>query len=200
MDLLPADVLEDPRYRVPAAPSADVGTAWLRSHVARFVDGPEHARRRALVDRLLEELVLDPRPGAAPTEALAAALGLPGTTADVALVAAAYQPHAPQSAEADDAVERLVAACGGHHDAATAARIGVLVQAHAATEALLAMRRAGREGPPVPTTRRVGPDGVEVAVDLTDAPFGRGPHACPGRDLAIALAEGDRADRPSSTA
>ena len=35
----------------------------------------------------------------------------------------------------------------------------------------------------------VGPDGAVVEVDLTDAPFGRGPHACPGRALAETLAE-----------
>ena len=64
----------------------------------------------------------------------------------------------------------------------------MLVQAHAATAALVDLLRAGSDDAPVPETRRVGPDGVEVAVDLADAHFGRGSHRCPGETLALRLA------------
>jgi hypothetical protein len=189
MRRLPSSVLLDPAFTVPQAPPADRGVAWLRGAVARFGEGEAHARRRALVEEVLRDLVVDPAPGEDPTVALLRALGLgPGRAADVDTVARSYQPHAEQTAEADDAVERLVATLGGTHDEAAAARIVVLVQAHAATAALVDQLRSGAAGPPVPTTRRIGPDGVEVEVDLTDAPFGAGPHACPGRELAHRLA------------
>ncbi|MGY1717266.1 hypothetical protein ACI78R_22610 [Geodermatophilus sp. SYSU D01106] len=191
-------VLEDPRYRVPAAPPAASGLAWLRSRVPRFCDGPEHARRRAVLDDLLTATTVIPNSAADPAVVLIGGLGLPAERAgDVARVAAAYQPHAPQSAGADAALERLVAACGGRSDA-TAARLCLLVQAYAGLSALARQRREGRAGPPVPTTRRVAPDGTEVEVDLTDAPFGRGPHACPGRALAEAWSAAWREGSPEA--
>ena len=190
MELLGSDVLADERYRVPPPLPGAAGLAWLRAHVPRFCDGPTHARRRALVDALLTGLTIRPGPSHDPTAALLCALGLPEEcAADVALVAGAYQPHAHQSAEADAAVERLVAACGPR-DETTAARICVLVQAHGAIRALLANRRNGLSGPPVPTTRRIAPDGRTVEVDLTDAPFGRGRHTCPGRSMTEQLVGG----------
>ncbi len=188
MDLLGSDVLEDERYLVPAVPHGAGGLAWLRASVPRFCDGPPHARRRALVDALLAGLEVGPATGGEPTAVLLRALGLPARCApDVALVAAAYQPHAPQSADADAAADRLVARCG-RRDEETAARICVLVQAHGALGALATARRDGATGPPVPTTRRVAPSGRTVEVDLTGAPFGRGRHACPGRALTEVLA------------
>jgi len=181
------DVLLDPAYSVVPVPVADRGVAWLRSHVARFSEGAEHARRRQLAVRLLAGIPPASlrRPGA-PVANLAAALGLPRAVAgDVGVVASCYQPHVAVAAQADAAVARLVSACGGAWDEATAARIGLLVQAHDATNALIAGRR-----PPVPATRRIGPDGTELLVDLAATPFGAGRHACPGRDHALALAAG----------
>jgi cytochrome P450 len=54
-------VLEDPRYVVPPAePAGPVGSlAWLRASVARFCNGPEHARRRAIATAEIDRL--DPR-------------------------------------------------------------------------------------------------------------------------------------------
>ncbi len=183
-------VLSDSSYAVPPVPAAATGVAWLRASVARFSEGADHARRRASAERVLSGVDVAPlrRPGE-PVAVLAEALGLPRSVAsDVAVVASCYQPHVPVTAEADEAVARLVAACGGAWDEGTANRIGVLVQASAATRALI----AGVE-PPVPVTRRVAPDGSVVEVDLRDAWFGAGRHACPGRAHALALVEGSRA-------
>jgi hypothetical protein len=188
VDCVSSDALEDPAYAVPEAPAAADGVAWLRGSVARFSEGEAHRRRRDLVVRVIEQVGLVGRVGT-PTRSLLTALGLdPDLEADVALVAASYQPHFPQSEDADAAADRLAAACGGRTEAA-AATACVLVQAHAATLALVEARRAGSVGPPVPFTRRVGPGGEEVLVDLTDAHFGRGPHRCPGERLAEHLAD-----------
>jgi hypothetical protein len=188
VDCVSSDVLEDPAYSVPVAPWAPSGIRWLRGTVARFSEGDAHRRRRALVVSVIERLGLVNDEGT-PTRSLLAALGLRADLeADVALVAAAYQPHHPQIEEADLAADRLVAACGGRTEEA-AAIVCVLVQAHAATLALIDERRAGSSTPPVPFTRRVRPSGEEVLVDLRDAHFGRGPHQCPGQQLARHLAD-----------
>lgn len=187
MESLPAAVLDDARYRVPRVAPGPAGLPWLRAHIARFSEGDVHRRRRDLAVGVIAGIGTPP-PSGRPTPRLLAELGLPpALVTDIALVAAAYQPHTPQSADADDAADRLVAACGGRTEDA-AARAGVLVQAHAATLALIETLRAGSPLPPVPTTRRIAPDGEEVLVDLADAPFGRGAHRCPGRDLALHLA------------
>ncbi|MEU4739777.1 isocitrate lyase/phosphoenolpyruvate mutase family protein [Actinosynnema sp. NPDC023658] len=190
MTVLSDAVLSDEAYPVPPVPSAGSGVAWLRAGVARFSEGPDHARRRASVERMLS--TVDPgsvrRPGT-PVAVLAEALGLPRSVAsDVALLAACYQPHVTATPEADEAVARLVAACGGTWDEETANRIGLLVQACDATRALI----AGVE-PPVPVTRRVAPDGAVVEGGRLVAWFGAGRHACPGRAHALAMAEGSRA-------
>jgi cytochrome P450 len=194
VDCVSSDALEDPAYSMPVTPDAPGGVAWLRSSVVRFSDGDVHQRRRALVVNVIDRLGLVPAAGS-PTQSLLTALGLrPDLEADVALVAASYQPHFPQTDDADAAADRLVAACGGRTEEA-GATVCVLVQAHAATLALVEAQRAGSTGPPVPFTRRVGRDGDEVLVDLTDAHFGRGPHHCPGEQLARHLADQALADR-----
>ncbi|WP_432848013.1 oxidoreductase [Amycolatopsis sp. CA-161197] len=171
-------------------PPVEVNMAWLRAMVARFSSGEDHTRRRKLV---IEELAnAEPetlrqaaaaKPHQGPVATLAEVLGFDVDPADVDKVAKAYQPHFPQTAEADKAVARLVEALG-RPDERTAAKVGLLVQA-AATESLI----ENPQGPPVPTTRR-WVDGAEVIVDLKDFPFGIGPHACPGEAHAKALAEG----------
>ncbi|QRP46871.1 hypothetical protein [Amycolatopsis sp. FDAARGOS 1241] len=177
-------------------PPVPANLTWLRAVVARFSTGEDHERRRALVVEQLRRV--DPaelreaaraRPQDAPVAVLADALGLGVDPADVAAVAGAYQPHFPQSAAADAACARLVAALGGVPDERTAAVIGLLVQACDATVSLIRNAAAGSAEPPVPSTRRLV-DGAEVSVDLRGAPFGAGPHACPGEAYARALAEG----------
>jgi 2-methylisocitrate lyase-like PEP mutase family enzyme len=161
---------------VPQVPDGDHGVVWLRANVVRFSNGAEHARRRALTTRLIQNVTT--------LDELARALKLPGSLDDIARIAPSYQPHEPITAEADAAVERLASS----HDEETAARIGLLVQAWAATHALAEHLAAGNPAPPVPVTRRATPDGV-LEVSLENHPFGYGTHACPGRELGIRIAK-----------
>ncbi|MGW6499114.1 hypothetical protein [Nonomuraea angiospora] len=137
-------VLADPRYvPPPVRQDAEEGTlAWLRAQVSRFSTGETHAGRR----RLLEERLaaLDPaelRPAAramtlerggdwrgVPTAVLGAALGVQDTSA-VAAAATGYL-SGEESPEADAAVARLLSQ-------AAIPEITLLLQGHAATEALI---------------------------------------------------------------
>ena len=203
-------ILEDPAYRVPPArPGGPFGTlAWLRASVPRFCDGEEHARRRALVIERLD--AIDPaalgeraRTLGDHVLALAEALGASDPAAAATAVreiaphynpppaspsVAATSPAAPAgvAAPADAAVSRLLGLLPASSPERAAAAICILVQACAATEALLANGGA-LSPPPVPVTRRIGPDGALVEVDLTPHPFGAGAHACPGARHALAL-------------
>jgi hypothetical protein len=182
------DVLLDPAFTVPAVPEAVAGVGWIRCLVPRFCEGAVHARRRALTEQVIVRIGR-PRRSSSPTAVLLDAMGLDrGLEPDVAAVALAYQPHVPVPPEADAAADRLAAACGGRTEE-SAARVCVLVQAHAATLALIARRQARDDAPAVPVTRRIAPDGHETLVDLATAPFGAGRHACPGRALALYLAD-----------
>src|ERR1700735_3361358 len=187
MEMAGVDVLLDPAFTVPAVPRAVAGGGWIQCMVPRFCAGDAHARRRALAEQVIAQIGRPSR-SSSPTAALLEALGLaPGLEGDVAAVALAYQPHVPVPPEADDAADRLVAACGGRTEE-SAARVCVLVQAHAAMLALITRLRAGGGAPAVSVTRRIAPDGREILVDLAAAPFGAGRHACPGQALALHLA------------
>jgi cytochrome P450 len=132
-----------------------------------------------------------------PIGVLSAAVGVESDlTPAVAAAARSYQPHATADAAADAAVATLVTAFGGAADEPTAARIALLVQACDATAGLIgtgilagSLDAALRDDPPVRRTRRVH-NGHEVQLDITGAPFGAGPHQCPGRDHALAMATG----------
>jgi hypothetical protein len=188
MEMAGVDVLLDPAFTVPAVPEAATGVGWIRCMVPRFCDGDAHARRRALAEQVIAQIGRPPR-SSSPTAALLEALGLaPGLESDVAAVALVYQPHVPVPPEVDAAADRLVAACGGRTEE-SAARVCVLVQAHAAVLALIARLRAADGAPAVPVTRRIAPEGREILVDLAAAPFGAGRHVCPGQALALYLAD-----------
>jgi cytochrome P450 len=154
-----------------------------------------------------------------PVAVLAAALGVPGDRVDevvdsTAVVVAAVAPRSapvPVDPAATGAALRalrtlLPAADGDRDGDGPIAALSILFQTLDATAALIGnalvawaggaapdpaalVASALRDDPPVLSTRRVGPDGP-VAVDLAGLPFGAGPHACPGRDLAVALATG----------
>ncbi|MFG1797133.1 hypothetical protein [Nocardia sp. NPDC049149] len=201
---------------VPTVPPVDspIGIDWLRAHVPRFCDGPAHQRLRALVVAELGQLAPDELRRRARTatgplphvRVLLEVLGLSDVSVEtVALVAAHYQPYEPDNPAADVAVADLVAACGGVTDERTAARICLLVQACAATAALVTnaeqtdsdgtadeiLQRTMDENPPLRSTRRVV-DGAVIELDMRHPGlgFGAGPHACPGRAHALALAAG----------
>jgi hypothetical protein len=204
-------VLTDPAFTVPPVPPAAGGVAWLRATVARFSSGAVHERRRALAVALVEAIQpesLRAARGMQPVEILAAAVGADGSVLDlVSDVAQAYQPGTGDDSRADLAVDRLVELFGGVRNEPTAARIGLLVQAHQATTVLIdrarhhPVRHVLRDNPPVPTTKRqavattaIGgvtiQPGEVVQVRLADdLAFGAGPHSCPGRALALALVE-----------
>lgn len=155
-------VLADPGYEVPAAPDGDRGVAWLRCTVSRFVNGPAHARRRALVEAEIGRLdpaalradarrrvdaVLDAADGhieamaaiarPVPLAALGAALGVPEDRLVEAVAAAiAVAPAYPTGAadeRTDAAAERLRDILESGGPEETAAAIAVLVQACEAT-------------------------------------------------------------------
>ncbi|MEV0199862.1 hypothetical protein [Nonomuraea sp. NPDC050691] len=154
-------VLADPRYVPPPvrqdAPPYTLG--WLRAQVSRFSSSETHAeRRRALEKRLAE---LDPaalrrrareatleRAGdwkGVPTEVLAAALGV---AVPVPLVEAAATGYlsGEETLEADAAVAELIALRGDGPQTIT--DLTLLLQAHAATEGLIAnaLTHADRTG------------------------------------------------------
>jgi hypothetical protein len=150
-----------------------------------------------------------------PVEVLAAALGSSDVdTADVLTLAAVYLPPAEPTPAADAAVARLIEVFGGGYDEVTAHRVALLAQTCNATATLIAraaahaeldpdeaLSRTLAEDPPARTTRRSNdaavrlaeldlPAGSIVRVDLARTPFGAGPHACPGRAHALAMARG----------
>ena len=187
--------------------------AWLRATVVRFSTGSAHARRRRLTVSLLsgvrpealgraagERAASGDGPETIPATVLALALGVTEPVTDaVAEVAAAYQPGTGRGG--DEAVGFLVDAFGGTADEPTAARIGLLVQAHAATGGLITrtvraierwrpdapvedvLAETLRYDPPVPGTRRLDATGEVVFLDFAAA----------NRDPAV-FAEPDRFD------
>ena len=205
-------VLNDPAFVVPGVEPASTGVGWLRATVGRFSGGAVHQRRRALSIAILDAIPPESLRGGDgsrhPVAILARAMGVDEPVVDlVGDVAQAYQPGAGDESSADAAVDRLVAIFGGGYDEPTAARIGVLVQACAATAALIDRARHRpvadvlRDDPPVPATKRqaqvtttVGDvtidSGELVQVRLAgDLAFGAGPRRCPGREHALALVE-----------
>jgi len=219
---------------------------WLRQNVARFSNGADHRRRRELAEQLLRGLdpgllralayheasaVVDRAAGRpfdamalvarrVPGLVLAAGLGAADpeqVAGELATVAAAYLPGAADPRRADASVARLTELLPAEPAEPLAARIGLLIQAYAATAGLIGtsvadglradrgtpaaelVRRTLRDHPPVLVTGRVGPDGEPVTLGLASAApddpdgplaFGAGLRSCPGAAQACALAEG----------
>jgi 2-methylisocitrate lyase-like PEP mutase family enzyme len=192
----------------PAPPTDTVATfAWLRASVARFSSGETHARRRRLVEgqlaavdpaflraRIAAERVGPDFERRAPVAVLAEALGARDDVVDAVITVAQGYLTGIAPPGADEAVALLARQWGT--DEAAANRIGLLVQTCEATAALIRssvdrpMSQVLAEDPPVRATRRLDVDGSVVTVELTGRPFGAGPHECPGREHALALADG----------
>jgi cytochrome P450 len=160
-------VLADPSFGVPVAPAGERGLAWLRSTVSRFVNGPEHARRRALVEAEIDRLdtaalrcdarrrtdgVLATASGSidvmtavarpVPLATLARALGVGDGEVAVAVaytvvVGPAYLSGVADE-EVDAAVEGLLRLLDRGEPEGSAAAIAVLAQACEATAGLIA--------------------------------------------------------------
>jgi hypothetical protein len=158
-------VLADPGFEVPVVPPGDSGLAWLRASVSRFVNGAEHARRRALVEAELGRLdpavlrrearqtteagltslgarveVMSAIARPVPMATLGRALGiadddLAQAVADASLLGPVYL--AGDAGGVDEAVERLRRALDRGGQEETAAAIAVLAQACEATAALI---------------------------------------------------------------
>ena len=171
-------------------PPAGPGAAyWLRSRVARFSSGPEHAHRRALAIAEIDRV--DPShaarlaasriaAGDSVRQAIIKAFSLvPDKAVDLIIeVAPSYFDPTRSTAS----LELLLDLLG--RDDATVARIGVLIQACEATAALVDNGLV----PPARTTKRVAPDGTVITLDLSELPFGAPPRECPGKHLALPIA------------
>ena len=107
---------------------------------------------------------------------------------DAVAVAAAYPPGSASGPAEDVALAHLVAVLGDGEEGAS--RIALLAQACDATAALIGNVLLGEDGVPVRLTRRVGPAGEPVVLDLEAPrlPYGAGPRACPGEAHAVAIA------------
>jgi hypothetical protein len=169
---------------------------------ARAVDaaGPPHAA--APPDRAARPHI--PGGGIAlpylPVAVLAAATGvapsdLAAAVDAVRVLATAYHPGT-DAPGADAALGRLLALLPPGEPEVVAQRVALLVQACEATAALVRgaltrpLEEVLREAPPVRVTRRLGPGGRVVVIDLAGHPFGAGPRACPGEAHARALVAG----------
>ncbi|MEY9859464.1 cytochrome P450 [Catenulispora sp. GAS73] len=145
--------------------------------------------------------------------ALASAMGLPelDEAAVAALCVVADNYFGGDDPAADEAVRLLLPLIQASDPEHAANRVGILVQACDATAALIASARGGsgdvhatiRSTPPVQVMRRVAiaatrvgdteiADGETVLLEVgpVGLTFGSGPRVCPGRALALALAEG----------
>ena len=153
--------------------------------------------------------------------ALAPAMGLPelDDAAVAALCVVADNYFGGDDPAADEAVGLLLPLMQTSDPEQAANRVGILVQACDATATLIASARGGsgdvhatiRSTPPVQVMRRVAlaatkvgtaeiPEGAAVLLEVgpVGLTFGSGPRVCPGRALALALAEGALAESPAS--
>ncbi|GGP04431.1 cytochrome P450 [Nonomuraea glycinis] len=190
-------LLADPRYvPPPVRQDGEPGTlAWLRSQVSRFSHGEVHAERRRLLTACLATLDADALRSAAgsltleragdwrdvPTEVLGAALGFAdtGRLARAVRTAATGYLSGVESAEADAAVTELTRLAGGATPESVA-RITLLLQAHAATEDLIATALTHVPG----DAAHAKPDMTPLAYATTGAPAHANPDATALADAA----------------
>src|SRR5918993_5723530 len=204
-------ILREPRYPVPEAEASSTAPFdRFRARASRFANGAVHDARRRRLDATLtalrpEELArlagsrtrgalargadITRIARSVPVAVLGEALGFSepdGLPPLVGQVTARYASGtATDTAAEDAAITRLLAAAPARDDEARVLLVQLLVQAHAATAALVegAMRRLGasvhsaqttrellgatvRDESPVPFTRRVAPDGTVLVLRL----------------------------------
>lgn len=129
-----------------------------------------------------------------------------GLVVDVVAVVEVIGRGAEPSPGADDATDRLIALCGGGPASDPLACVSLLYQTMDATAALIrAVRAAEHAGVPrIPAVQRTmrmattktnveditmnSGEIVTIEIGAVGLEFGAGPHACPGRELAEALA------------
>jgi cytochrome P450 len=197
-------------------PPALLGTpaGEIFGELARMNDGSRHASRRLTIERLLagldearvtevaERCAARLAPGrepadfahALPVRVVAILLGVREESLDEVTELMGRFVRCVFPGGTPEQVERGTAAAGRLLQLSDIAEIGVMAQSYDATAALI----LGRD-PPVPATRRflAGPaviagqalrEGEMVLVKLDAAPFGAGPHVCPGRSIALTIA------------
>ncbi|HET9896100.1 MAG TPA: hypothetical protein VFQ44_14325 [Streptosporangiaceae bacterium] len=149
-----------------------------------------------------------------PVAVLATELGVPDDAihqaTDAVLAAASGYPNPDQAGPDADAsvayLARLIGPAGA--DEAVANRIGLLMQTCDATAGLIGnalitafakadtdttdevVEQTLNDDPPVLRTRRQGPGGEIVTLDISGCTFGTGRRPCPGANQATALAAG----------
>jgi cytochrome P450 len=210
-------LVRPPGRHVPAPMQGTVlGSIFAR--LARMNDGERHTQLRAVVERILSQwserdleaaarcVANDLAPRDIAAYAVATMIGIADPRRALVLIrdfSDAVAPGAP-----DEAIARGVAATpallallpDGDEDE-RANRLGLLFQASVATGKLIEALREEKRDPAVVLTRRWAADdthvngtrvarGEEVAVMLTSSrfAFGHGPHRCPGRAFAEAIA------------
>ncbi|MFI6480237.1 hypothetical protein ACIBH1_20035 [Nonomuraea sp. NPDC050663] len=197
-------LLSDPGAVPPPADDGPGALARLRSLVCRFSSGQEHAERREAVEQVLATLdPADLRRAAAglrhepaervPALVLGAAFGVADLERLVTAVDGAARGYlsGERDREADEGAALLL-------ELLDVPRATILLQAHAATGALIAKARTRpveevlRFDPPVRVLRRVGAD-IDVAAANREGPvltFGYGTRPCPASAHALAIVEG----------
>lgn len=174
------------------------------------VTGAERLARSITCDLTRTGSTVDDISVTAPTATLIALLGLPldsdRAIRDVEAVVRVIGRGEPADDASDAATDRLLAAAPAASDAT--AIVSLLYQNFDATAALVrntivAGSTGGAPEPAVRATRRVAlaptelggrrvEPGEEVVLEIgtVGLPFGAGPHACPGRELAEAIVRG----------
>jgi hypothetical protein len=158
-----------PREPVPTALLGTVAGEVYAKRV-RMIDGEEHQRRRAAIERFLETIEQ-----VSSVEEMATVVGAADTKLAAALARVAAAGMAAEATDTDagaaiSAVPNLIALLPDDDHLDVANRIGLLVQSCAIETG-------------VSRTRRFTADGTEIVVDLTGRPFGAGVHRCPGERL-----------------
>ena len=185
----------------------------LQRSMARFNNGCTHRLLRAALVRRIAALDPAELRGAAQTQASARLPAAPATIDVMELLAFCVPVAVLADALGVDAARTLPLVAAFSEGLAEGTDVGdwaaaeltkldlevvsALFQAHDATAAYIAgalqhgsTKATLQAHPPVLSTSRADAAGAQTVVSLRGIPFGSGPHACPGRDIALALGAG----------